>query len=305
MLVRKMAKPVDERTIRIRTAIQKFREDAEVLLHIESQIDDLVKIVEEKEKELDAVAQEERMRERAEEVLFPDVQKSPSQTLELEGEIVSLETDIASLQDKLGEIKTRLTRSMYNLPIPVDLDNVRQEDGKTIFPYFENTDLGETSISVMRKLLKMGQLEFQGANILHDMVFVESSSINDGIAKLVSGIKSYRLKLAEILEAYEQIDAMVERAVRSDLYPRILRVLLSKKEMSNADIAKALGEDERKVYDSCYNLTRDSWSPKPLENTESGKWALTISGEILANRLLERYPEKAGTTSEVETSAGP
>ena len=303
--MRKMAIPVDERKIRIRNAIQEFRKDAEGLLQIESQIDDIVELVERKEKALRAVAQEERMREKAEEVLFPGVQKGPSQTQELEGEVVALKGEIASLQDRQGKIKTQLTRSMYNLPIPVDLDNVRHEEGKTIFPFFEKTEFGETIVLVMRKLLKMEQLEFQGVNILQDRVFVDSGSINEGTTKLVSGIKAYRFKLAEILEAYEQIDAMVERAVRSDLYSRILRVLLSKKEMSNTDIAKELGEDERKVYDSCYNLTRDSWSAKPLENTESGKWALTISGEILANRLLEKYPEKTGTTSEVETSAGP
>jgi hypothetical protein len=122
---------------------------------------------------------------------------------------------------------------------------------------------------------------------------VQSPSVDEGITKLASGIKAYRLKLGEILKAYEQIDAMVERATKSELYARVLIILLAEKKMSALDIAKKLGVTERKLYDTCYNLTRDQWTPNPVERSQSGEWKLTISGEILANRLLEKYPEKA------------
>ena len=291
----------DDRKTRILNAIQKFKKDAEEYISIESQINQNSKVVQKKKKELSEVVHEERIREMAEDVLFPGEQKGPSKTRKIEEEVRALEAEITSLQDQLNKIKTRLTQSMYNLPIPVDLDKYREEEGKTIFSFFDNAELGETAVNVMRKLLKIEKLEFQGVNILSDKVFVESSSLNESITKLASGIKAYRLKLGEILEAYEQIDAMVEKAIRSDLYPRILKILLIEKEMSSTDIAEKLGENERRVYDSCYNLTRDRWSPNPLEYTKSRKWTLTISGEILANRLLEKHPEKA----EVETASAP
>lgn len=300
MLVMKM--PIaDDRKTRILDAIQKFKKDVEEYISIESQINQKSKAVQKKKEEYSEVAYEEQIREKAEAELFPGEKKVRSRTREIEEEVRALEAEITSLQDEQNKIKTRLIQSMYNLPIPADLDKCGQEEGKTIFPFFDDTELGETAINVMCKLLEMEKLEFQGVNILSDKVFVEGSSINEGITKLASGIKAYRLKLGEILEAYEQIDAMVERAIRSDLYPRILKILLTEKEMSTADIAEKLGENERRVYDSCYNLTRGRglWSPNPLEPTKSGKWTLTISGEILANRLLEKYPEKA----EVETAS--
>lgn len=299
-LVMKMSTVIDNRKTRILNTIQKFKKDAEEYISIESQINQNTKAIQKKKKELSEVAHEERIREMAEEALFPDEQKGPSKTKKIEDEKRALEVETTSLQDKRNKIKTQLTQSMYNLPIPVDLDKCMQEGGKTIFPFFDNIKLGETAVSIMCKLLKMEKLEFQGVNILSDKVFVESSSANEGITKLASGIKAYRLKLAEILEAYEQIDKMVEKAMRSNLYPRILKILLVEKEMSTADIAAKLGETKRRVYDSCYNLTRDQWSPNPLEPTKSEKWTLTISGEILANRLLEKYREKV----EIGTESG-
>ena len=293
-----------DRQTRILQAIQKFKEDVEEYISIESQIDHNNNASQSKREELSKVAHEERVKEIAEEVLFPGEQKGPSQTRKLEEEIRALGAETISLQDKLNKIQAQLTQSMYNLPIPVDLDKCRQEEGKTIFPFFDNAKLDEVVINTMRKLLKMEKLEFQGVRILSDKIIVESSSMNNGTTKLASGIKVYRLKLAEILKVYEQIDAMVERAAKSDLYPRVLTVLLIEKKMSTADIAKKIGENERKVYDACYNLTRDRWTPSPLEYTSSGEWALTISGEILANRLLEKHPEKVEleTTSTASTS---
>jgi len=278
---------------RILNAINEFKNLVEEYLSIESQIEQKNEVVESKKEELSKVAHEERMREIAEEVLFPGEQKGPSQTRKLEGERRILEVEITSLRDNLNKIKTKLIQNMYNLPIPVDLDRHGQKEGKTVFPFFENTEFGETVINIMSKLLKMERLEFQGVKILPDMVVVESSSTDEGITKLASGIKAYRLKLEETMKVYEQIDAMVERVLKSDLYARILGALLIEEKMSNSDLAKKLGETERKVYDACYNLTRDRWTPNPLEFAGSGKWTLTISGEILANRLIEKHPEKA------------
>jgi hypothetical protein len=269
----------DDRKIRIKNEIKKFKEDAEEYISIESQIEQNNKAIQSKKEELSKVAHEERIREKAEEVLFPGEQKSPSRTRKVEEEVKALETEITSLQEKLNKIKTRLTQSMYNLAIPVDLDNYKQEKGKIIFPFLDDIELGELIINVMCKLLKMEKLEFQGVNILSDRVIVESPSMDEGITKLASGIKAYRLKLGEILKVYEQIDAMVERALKSDLYARILKILSSEKKMSTSDIAEKLNENERKVYDACYNLTRDRWTPNPLEYIDSGEWTLTVSGE--------------------------
>jgi hypothetical protein len=142
-------------------------------------------------------------------------------------------------------------------------------------------------------LTKLQQDLIKALVVLVQQVRLDLLNLSEGITKLASGIKAYRLKLGEILKAYEQIDAIVEKVIKSDLYPRILKILLIEKAMSTSDIAKKLGENERKVYDTCYNLTRDRWTPSPLEYSNSGEWTLTISGEILASRLLEKHPDKA------------
>jgi len=289
---------IEDRKTRILNAIEKFKKDVEEYISTESQIEQKTGDVKSKKEELSKIAYKERIKEIAEEVLFPGEQKDSSQTRKMEEEIKTLEAEIVSLQDKLNNLRTLLTHTMYTLPIPADLNKCKLEGDKTIFPFFEDAKLGETVIDIMRKLLKMKELEFQGVKILSDKVIIDSSSIDEGITKLASGIKTYRLKLGEILKAYEQIDAMVERAMKSDLYSRILRTLLIEKKMSISDIAKKLDENERRVYDACYNLTRDQWTPNPIERTNSGEWSLTISGEILANRLLEKYHTK----TELETA---
>lgn len=297
----------ENRKDRIIRSVQAFKEKAEQYSLIKSQIDEYVEAVQSKNEELSKVAYEERIKELAEEALFPDEPKHKSQAGDIEEEIKSLQVKLTSSHDRLNEIKMELTQGMYSLPIPVDLDKCRREETRIIFPFFNGVELGETAISVMRELLKMERLEFQGVEIISDKVVVESSSRNEAITKLASGIKAYRLKLGVILKAYEQIDEMVEKAMKSNLYPRILKILLIEKKMSTADIAKKLGENERKVYDACYNLTRDRWTPNPLNSTNSGEWILTVSGEILANRLLEKYPEKTEfpeTTQSTSTSYG-
>jgi hypothetical protein len=287
----------DARKDRILNELQKFEDGSSVYASLESQIDETNKTIQIKKEQLSKMAQEEHVREIAEEVLFPSEQKGPSQSSKIEDEIKGLESNMALSQDKLSKLRGQLTHSMYNLPIPVDLDKYKQDGDKIVFFYFDGIKLGSNSLSVMQKLLKMNKLEFQGVGLFSDRVTVESSSAQNGIGKLASGIKAYRLKLAEILKAYEQIDAMVERAAKSSLYPQILRLLLVEKKMATSDLAKRLNQNERKVYDSCYNLTREAWAPSPLEYTQGGEWRLTISGEILVNRLIEKYPESAKNLS--------
>jgi Mn-dependent DtxR family transcriptional regulator len=97
------------------------------------------------------------------------------------------------------------------------------------------------------------------------------------------------MRVDDLLKSYEQIDEMVERVRRSELYSEVLRILFKKGKLSIDEIARNLNMDKRKIYDTCYNLTRSNWSPNPVKNTPSGEWELTLPGEILVNRLLEKY----------------
>ena len=92
-------------------------------------------------------------------------------------------------------------------------------------------------------------------------------------------------------ESYDKIDALIERITNSKFYSQILLTLNDQEKLNAQDMAKVLNIDERTVYDSCYNLTRDNWSPNPISKLPSGQWELTLAGKILVERLLEKHPE--------------
>lgn len=274
--------------------MQKFAEKLSGYIEGKSELNQCEKNIKAKTEELLKVAEEERQMETALEVIYRQAKKE-SKTRKIEEERESWRQKSEILRKELDELRTDLLELMRNLPIPVDLENPKEEEAGIAFPFFEETELGKDGINVMCDLLRQGPpLDFLDVSILPDKVIIKDvSQKQEAVSKLIEGIRSFRMHVDYLLKSYEQIDEMVERLRRSEQYARVLMILAEKDKLTTDQIARMLSMDRRRVYDTCYNLTRSNWSPNPIK-ISSGEWQLTLPGEILVNRLIEKYGTSLG-----------
>jgi hypothetical protein len=277
---------------RVLTEMQRFLGMVSEFVKKESELDNCEKTLKASRDELSKVAEEERQMETAMEVVYRE-EKKESKAKKIRERIETLQNNFEVLNNEMDQLRTSLLKQMRNLPIPVDLENPREEEAGIAFGYFENAQIGEEGINVMCKLFRQGSpFSFSETLFLPDEVIVRNASgKQDALTKLIEGIRSFRMRVDDLLKSYEQIDEMVERVRKSELYSAVLITLLKKGRLSSEAIAKTLNMDKRKVYDTCYNLIRSNWSPAPIKSTPSGEWELTLPGEILVNRLLQKYGE--------------
>lgn len=285
----------------IRSQIQIFKEKALEYIRIKSDLGEYEKNIQVKMGELSKVAEEERQMETAMEVLYGQAKKQ-SRTRKIEEEIEDYRQKSEMLLNQLNQLKAELLEKMRNLPFPADLENPTQENSETAFHFFEGTDLGDVVIDTICDLIRQKHpLSFNDVTILPDKIILkETLKKPEAIRKLVQGVQSFRMRVDNLSKSYEKIDEMVERLIKSQLFFGILKTLAEKKTLSTDEIASTLNVNKRRIYDACYNLTRSNWSPAPIEKKPSGEWELTLAGEILINRVIEKYPEKKAETSNVE-----
>lgn len=287
----------------ITSHIEMFKEKALEYLRTRSDLGECEKNIQVKMGELSKVAEEERQMETAMEVLYGQTKKQ-SRTKKIEQEIANCRQKSEMLLNQLNQLKTELLEKMRNLPFPADLENPSQENSSTAFPFFEGIDLGDVAIDTICDLLRQeSPLSFNDVMILPDKLIVKNTSRKqEAIQKLVQGIQSFRMRVDNMLKSYEKIDEMVERLIKSELYFGILKTLAENQRLSTEQIASILNVNNRRTYDACYNLTRSNWSPAPIQKKPSGVWELTLAGEILVNRVFEKYPDKKAKENKVEES---
>ena len=281
----------DQKT-QISEYVGTFQKKVNEYSKIKSELDKCEANIQTKMKELSKVAKEERQIETAMEVLYGQAKKS-SKAREIEEEIANWEDASRKYRNELNQLKTDLMGLLRSLPIPADLENLQQHESEISFLYFEKVKLGNDVINAILDLFRQEPpLVFDDVTILPDRVTVKNvSERQEAIQKLVEAIQTFRMRADNLSESYEKIDALIERLTNSKLYSNILKTLAEKGKLTAQEIANILNVEERKVYDSCYNLTRNNWSPNPIEKTPSGEWKLTITGEILINRLFERFQD--------------
>lgn len=287
----------------IKSHIQMFKEKALEYIHKQSNLDECEKNTQVKMEELSKVAEKERQMETAMEVLYGQAKKQ-SRTRKIEEEITDWQQKSEILRNELTQLKTELLEKMRNLPFPADLENPKQKNSETTFPFFGDTELGEEVIDTICDLLRQKPpLNFNDVTILPNKAVVKNTlRKQEAIQKLVGAIQSFRMRVDTMSKSYEKIDEVVERLIKSELYSGVLKTLAEKGGLSTGEIASILNVDKRTVYDACYNLTRSNWSPAPIQKTPSGEWKLTLAGEILINRVFEKYPDKKTGTNNVEES---
>jgi hypothetical protein len=276
---------------RVNAETQVFLKTASEFIRKESELHNCEKNIKTNNEKLSRVAEEERQMDAAMEVLYGEVKKEAA-TRKIKEEIEALQKEWKILSEELDQLRTHLLKQMRNLPIPVNLEEPKKEEANMIFSFFDEAKFGEEGIKAICMLLRQERpLSFSDMTLLPDGIIVKASEKQEALRKLIDGIKSFRMRVDDLLKSYEQIDTMVERVRKSELYSGVLRVLSEKGKLSSDAIAKALNMDKRKVYDTCYNLTRSNWSPNPIRTSPSGEWELTLPGEILVNRLVQKSGE--------------
>lgn len=291
----------EEQKTQIRVYILMFKEKAFEYIHKKKDLLDCEKNLQFKMDELSKVTREERQMETAIEVLYGQTKKH-SRTRKIENEITRLREGSELLRNELTRLKTELIEKMRNLPFPFDLESSKQENTSTVFLFFKDTEFGEEVVTTISDLLRQRPpLSFNDVTVLPSKVVVKNTvRTQDAIQKLVEAIQNFRMRVDDMSKSYEKIDEMIERLISSELYSEILRVLAEKGKLSTDEIASILDVSKRKIYDSCYNLTRSNWSPNPIKKMPSGEWELTLAGEILINRVLEKHPERKAELENVE-----
>jgi len=291
----------EDQTNEVRALIQAFREKVANYMQKKSEIKEYDDRIEAKIKELSKVAEEERQMDIAVEVLYGQT-KGESEAGKIVEDLERWRSESDNLKNELTQVKTELLIGMRKLPIPVDLGRTEEEGSGIAFPYIKDAELGNEAIDAISDLFRQEQpLTFNDVAILPEKVLVNNSKGGqEAIRKLVEAIQSFRLRVDNISKSYEKIDGMIDRLLKSKLYTAILRTLFEKGKLSSDDIASMLSVDGNKVYQACYNLTRSNWSPSPIERKPSGEWELTLAGEILINRVLEKYPDKKERASQTE-----
>ncbi len=285
----------------IRSHIQTFQVKAVEYIRIKSDLNNCEKNTQVKMEELSKVAEEERQMETAMEVLYGQTKKQ-SKTRKIEEKIEDYRQKSEMLLNQLNRLKTELLEKMRNLPFPAELENPTLENSETAFPFLEGMDLGDDVLDTICDLLRQEHpLRFNDVTILSDKIIVKGTlRKQEAIQKLVQGVQSFRMRVDNLSKSYEKIDEMVERLIKSQLFFGILKTLAGQKTLSTDEIASTLNMNKRRIYDTCYNLTRSNWSPAPIEKNPSGEWELTLAGEILINRVVEKYPEKRAETNNAE-----
>lgn len=274
--------------------VQRFREKVAEYIRKKSDLAECERNIQVKTEELSKVAEEERQMEAAMEVLYVQSKKE-SMVGKIEEEIKSWRQKSDTMRTELTQLKTDLLGQMRNLPIPADLEKPKPHNSDMIFPFFEDAELGKEGVDTMCDLFRREPpLDFGDVTILPEEIVVSNvSKKQEAIPKVVKAIRSFRMLVDDLSKSYEQIDEMMERLRKSKQYSEVLKVLFIKgRRLHSSEIAGILNVDERKAYDTCYNLTRNNWSPNPIQKTPSGEWELTLPGEILVNRLLEKYPNE-------------
>jgi uncharacterized coiled-coil DUF342 family protein len=286
----------------VKNYVDDFKQKSMEYLHEKDQLENILETLDLKEKELSNVAKEERQIAAALEVLYGQ-SNSASKIGEIQKEITELQSKCNYARSKVNELTAKLLELLRNLPIPADLEHPEQTDSDTSFPFFEDSRLSNEAILTISNLLRRESPPvFGSATIFADKVTVRNTSDKpEAIQKLVEAIGEFRMTTDNMSKSYEKIDELVDRLERSTLYLQLLRIIEKNPRISSSQIAENLHIDERKVYDNCYNLTRSNWNPPPIKKSRFGEWELTIAGEILLNRFLEKYPEEEKESHEVDT----
>jgi len=243
--------------------------------------------------EYSKLTEEEKILDVVMDVLYNQEKKSSISKIK-EEEMDKILTNITMLKNDYSAIKTSIIFEMKDFPFPINIEEVKYEGSDAVFSYFENLQLNETMLRTMVKIvekeypLSIDNVIFSGEKIVVKNRHDRKLAIGD----IVEAVKNYRLYVDNISKSYERIDGMLERVIQSSNYEGILLTLYKFDQLSADKIGDLLNLEGRKAYDSCYNLTRDNWSPNPVRKLNNNNWQLTITGKILVERLLEKHPEK-------------
>jgi hypothetical protein len=286
----------EEQRQNIAKAVNNFQAQVHKYTETKETADECQNMIDTLESQLSLVAQEERQMETAADVLYR-VTKQISKTKEIQNEICAVADHLRITQEELNQLEPELLTLLRNLPLPIALDNFEINNTNGFFHYFEGLQLGEEAINVISTIIRQNKpLTFDEVTILPDKVVIRNVANREtAVQKLIAAIQTFRIRVDDLAKSYENIDALIERLIKSKVYPAIIQLIATKGALSVQDISSALNVDERVIYDGCYNLTRNNWSPNPIQKVSSGQYQITLAGKILFDRLSAKYPQPKET----------
>lgn len=198
---------------------------------------------------------------------------------------------LESLSDQLNNSRTDILKKFKTWPFPIDPHNSSVNGSITKFKTIEGITLEEETLRTLCELLELPYpLSFEGATYYPVEVVVKAASMDEAMNQIVQSVQGLRFKISDLLNAYSNIDEMCERVRSSNRYAPILGSLFSSdKPLSVEKLAQQTGLDKNITYNTCYNLLREIWSPKPIKKTSAGRFSLTTTGEIMMKRYAEKY----------------
>jgi len=273
-------KAVDEFNLLSKGYIAKKSEHKKILADIKG-LESKLKEVEEQEKQEDIFLQKV--------LSLPGI--DDSEVGQLRAQKDRLNQDLNNIANQIGELRTNILKKMVTLPFPID-PNPSQEGPKFLFKMFEDSQLSNTAFKTMCELLDR-PMPLLGDQIIlsSEKVEVNASSVDEAHKHVINFIQTLRLNVENLSGIYNNIDSLCERVKRSDRYAPILTSLFeSKNPLSVSDLSSITKLDESIVYQACYNLIRENWSPSPIKKLPENRYVISAVGRYLMSRYFEKYP---------------
>jgi len=262
-------------------------------INCEDKINELESKLKNVKDEYSKLTEEEKIIDAVMDVVY-NQEKKLSISKQKEDEMDSILSEISSLKNDCSKVKTSIIFKMKEFPFPINIDDVKYQGSDALFSYYDELRLNENMFKIMINIIEQDYpLSINDVIFYDDKVVVKNKHDRKlAIEKIVDSVRNYRLYVDNISKSYERIDGMLERVSQSTNYEGIILSLYKYKTLSADKIGAILNIDRRKAYDSCYNLTRDNWSPSPIKKINGSNYGITITGKILVERLFEKYPKK-------------
>ena len=252
----------------------------------------IVKRIEDIQRELDRIREEEQLRVELAKIAYLPEKIKETKVDVLEREKSQEEQNLLKVAGEMASLRRQILSEGKNLRFPVKA-GFRREDGAFVFEWFEDVRFSEDTLSVLCELLELPTPPtVEGATFSLDKVTVSAKDGKEAIQVLIKAIQTVRLKTEAMLNVFDKIDDFVNRIRNSERYSPVLEAIYDAKQpLSINELAEKVNQDENIVYNTCYNLMRETWNPSPIRKLGNGRYELSAIGSIIMKRYRDKYPK--------------
>lgn len=283
---------IDEKTISdVQQKINEFNTMCADFVKLENEVEQTRNKKAEIEQKLQGIrGWDEQLKEFYRIILKKEEEKTEADVLD--NEIANLEQKIEELQQQKDNLQERILESLSGLPFPLDPKKMEEEEGLFKVRMIEGVNIDKDSYDVIRKILDISEYPLKIESVIAETEVwkVDASSREEALSRVLSAIKTIWEKANFRRKVFDEIDGFCERIHGSNRYKPVM-IQLTDGKTNPTEIAKEIGLEERVVYDTCYNLSREKlWNP-PLVKPDRGTFHVTSFGDMVMQRYRDKYPE--------------